>query len=74
MRDRRANHINRAIPTKTYIQQLSLITKSPRHSWQPFMVLFTIPTVFYMSLVYGVVLVWSTVMATVLSSWMALPP
>lgn len=81
MRDQRVNHINHAIPTKTYIQKLSLITKSPgsfskfaRHSWQPFMVLFTIPAVFYMSLVYGVMLVWSTVMVTVLSSWMALPP
>lgn len=74
-------HINPDIPAKTYLQSMRILTTSPgkfshfaRHAWQPLVILFTIPAVFFMSLVYGVMLAWSTVMVTVLSSWMALPP
>ncbi|KAE8440904.1 hypothetical protein EG329_006325 [Mollisiaceae sp. DMI_Dod_QoI] len=73
--------INPAIPPKTYWQKLAIASPSKgslksfaRHGYQPAAILFTIPAVFYMSLVYGVMLSWSTVMVTVLSSEMTLPP
>ena len=76
-----ANFINHNIPRKTYWQRLAFTTPSEgtlksffRHSYQPAAILFTIPAVFYMSLIYGVTLAWSTVMVTILSSWMTLPP
>ena len=73
--------INPAIPRKTYWQRFSLTSTSAgsfqsfaRHAYQPFMILFTIPAVGYMSLVYGVMLAWSTVMTVTLSSYMLGPP
>ena len=69
------------IPRKSYWQKLKFAATTPgdfknfvRHSYQPAIILFTIPAVFYMSLVYGVTLAWQTVMVTVLSSYMTLPP
>ncbi|KAJ9231286.1 hypothetical protein DTO169E5_8041 [Paecilomyces variotii] len=73
--------VDTTIPMKTYWQRLSLWSSSPgslhsfvRHSYQPFMILISIPAVFYMSLLYGAMLAASTVMVTTLSSWMAAPP
>lgn len=70
-------HINPNIPRKTYWQKLALTTTSPgswshflRHSWQPFMILGSIPGVTYCSLVYAIVLAWQTVMTSVLSVYM----
>ncbi|OQO05400.1 hypothetical protein B0A48_09168 [Cryoendolithus antarcticus] len=69
--------IDHSKPRKTYVQRLNLLTTSEgpwvdflRHSWQPFMILFTIPGVAYCSLVYGILLAWSTVMTTALSTYM----
>ncbi|KAK5129231.1 hypothetical protein LTR08_003734 [Meristemomyces frigidus] len=74
-------HVDPSIPRKTYRQRLSIMTPSEgsfgtffRHTYQPFMILFTIPAVGYMSMVYGVMLAWSTVMTVTLSSWMLGPP
>ncbi|KAL1970634.1 hypothetical protein VTN77DRAFT_4278 [Rasamsonia byssochlamydoides] len=73
--------IDPTIPQKTYWQRLALWSSSPssfrdfaRHSYQPFIILFTIPAVFFMSLVYGAMLAVSCVQVTTLSSWMTLPP
>ena len=73
--------IDPSIPRKTYRQKFSLYTSSPgsllhfaRHSYQPFMILFSIPGVFYSSLLYGALIAMSTVQVTTLSSWMAGPP
>lgn len=73
--------INPAIPRKTYLQKLALTQTSPgkwsdflRHSWQPFMILATIPGVLFCSLVYAILLAWSTVMTTALSEYMLDPP
>ena len=70
-------HINPNIPRKPYWQRLALTTTSPgtwshflRHSWQPFMILGSVPGVAYCSLVYAIVLAWSTVMTSVLSIYM----
>lgn len=74
-------HINPSIPRKTYLQKLTLTTTSPgswkdffRHSWQPFMILSTIPGVLFCSLVYAILLAYSTVMTTVYSTYMLDPP
>ncbi|KAK5118159.1 hypothetical protein LTR85_008139 [Meristemomyces frigidus] len=74
-------HINPNKPRKTYIQKLALTQTSPgkwsdflRHSWQPFMILASIPGVLFCSLVYAILLAWSTVMTTALSEYMLLPP
>lgn len=55
--------INPLIPQKTYRQRLAIVTTSSgsfhtfaRHCYQPLWIMVTIPAVFYMSLVYGVVL------------------
>lgn len=73
--------INHSIPRKTYVQKLALTTTSPgdwsnflRHSWQPFLILASIPGVLFCSLVYAILLAWSTVMTTALSEYMLLPP
>lgn len=73
--------IDPSIPRKTYWQRLSFATTTPgpfmlfaRHAYQPFEILFTIPGVAYMSLVYAVLLAWSTVMSAALSTYMILPP
>lgn len=73
--------IDPAIPRKTYKQRLALTTSSPgslgsffRHCYQPFQILFTVPGVFYMSLVYGGMMVSSNVLVTTLSRWMAEAP
>jgi MFS family permease len=73
--------MNPNIPRKTYWQRLVFATTSKgsfkqfvRHAYQPAVILFTFPAVGYMSCVYGVMLAWSTVMVTVLSSYMTLPP
>ncbi|KAK1089309.1 hypothetical protein LTR48_000677 [Friedmanniomyces endolithicus] len=74
-------HINPGIPRKTYAQRLNLLTTSPgpwseflRHSWQPFLILATIPGVLFCSLTYAVLLAWSTVMTTALSLYMLEAP
>ncbi|MCJ1281620.1 hypothetical protein MMC26_000940 [Xylographa opegraphella] len=73
--------IDSSIPRKSYVQRLAFWTSSPgplshffRHSYQPFLVLFTIPGVFFVSLTYGALIAMSTVQVTTLSSWMAEPP
>lgn len=69
------------IPRKTYKQRLALTTVSPgslgsffRHCYQPFQILFSVPGVFYMSLVYGGMMVASNVISTTVSNWMIRAP
>ncbi|ROW13050.1 hypothetical protein VPNG_05957 [Cytospora leucostoma] len=73
--------IDPAIPRKPYLQRLALTTTTQgpfilfaRHAYQPFQILFTIPGVAYFSLVYAVLLAWSTVMSAALGDYMILPP
>ena len=74
-------HTDPSIPRKTYLQKLTLTTTSPgnwsdvlRHSWQPFMILGYIPGVLFCALTYAILLAYSTVMTTVYSEYMLLPP
>ncbi|ORY59981.1 major facilitator superfamily domain-containing protein [Pseudomassariella vexata] len=73
--------IDPSIPRKTYWEMLlgTTTTKGPwqlfaRHGYQPFLILFTIPGVAYMSLVYAVLLAWSTVFSAALSTYMIEAP
>ncbi|KAK7408058.1 hypothetical protein QQX98_009773 [Neonectria punicea] len=73
--------IDPTIPRKTYKQRLALTTSSPgslhsffRHCYQPFQILFFVPGVFYMSLVYGGMMVASNVIVTTVSNWMTREP
>lgn len=73
--------IDRRIPRKTYWQRLGLTTTTAgpvmlfaRHAYQPFQILFTIPGIAYMSLVYAVLLAWNTVMSAALSTYMIETP
>jgi len=74
-------HIDPSIPRKTYLQKLTLTTTSPgnwshflRHSWQPFVIIAYIPGVLFCALTYAILLAYSTVMTTVYSEYMLLPP
>lgn len=74
-------NINPEIPRKTYRKKMAVLTTTHGsfrqfavHSYQPFSMLFTLPAVGYMSLVYGVVITWSVVMTVTLSSVMLEPP
>ena len=73
--------IDYSIPKRTYGQMLVPWTNSPssllhlaRHAYQPFLLLASIPAVFYVALVYGAMTASSTVTVTTLSSYMAEAP
>jgi MFS family permease len=74
-------HLDPNIPRKTYWQKLSLIKTTPgpwshflRHSYQPFMILVSIPGVVFSSICYGVLGAFGTVMTTALSTYMLIEP
>lgn len=74
-------NINPSLPRKTYRQKLNLLTTTEgpwshflRHSYQPFLILATIPGVLFCSLVYAILLAWSTVQTTAISVYMLDPP
>lgn len=74
-------HVDKSILRKTYLQRLQVFSPSPgspsdflRHSWQPFIILVTIPGVAYCSLVYAVLLGWNTTQSAALSTYMIDPP
>jgi hypothetical protein len=76
-----AADLDQSIPRKSYWQRLSLITttKGPwtlfaRHAYQPFFIMFTIPGVGYICLVYAVLLSWGVVMSAAQSTYMLDPP
>lgn len=73
--------IDSSIPRKTYWQKLSLLTTTAgpwphflRHSYQPFMILVSIPGVFFSSMTYAVLFAFSTVMTTSVSTYMLETP
>ncbi|KOC15616.1 hypothetical protein AFLA70_269g001790 [Aspergillus flavus AF70] len=75
------NWIDPSIRKKTYLQRLALWTISPsslanfaRHSYEPFVMLFTIPAILFMAVVYGAMTAAVTVTVTTLSSWMTIAP
>ena len=73
--------IDHTIPKKSYWQRLALWAYSPipfsdiaKHSYEPFILLFGLPAVFFMALEYGILTACVTVPVTTLSSVMTLPP
>ncbi|KAH6873807.1 major facilitator superfamily domain-containing protein [Thelonectria olida] len=76
-----AASIDPTIPRKSYWQRLALTTSSPgsfysffRHCYQPFQILFSVPGVFYMSLVYGGMMAASNILSTTVSNYMTRAP
>ena len=74
-------HLDPNIPRKTYWQKLSILKTTPgpwshflRHSYQPFMVLVSIPGVFFSSITFAILGAFGTVMTTALSTYMLDPP
>lgn len=68
-------------PRKSYTQRLALATSSPGslrdllcHTYQPFQILVLIPGVFYMSLVYGAIMVTNNILVTTMSTYMTEAP
>ena len=85
MRDEMAQYeaiqIDRSIPEKSYFKKLALWSNSGmpfgrvvKHSYQPFMIMSSIPAVLFMALLYGFLTACTTVPITTLSSVMTLPP
>ncbi|KAL3463495.1 major facilitator superfamily domain-containing protein [Aspergillus heterothallicus] len=75
------DQIDHTIPKKRYWQRLALWSNSPipfsdvaKHSYQPFLIMTSIPAVFFMALEYGIMTSCTTVPVTTLSSVMTLPP
>ncbi|KAJ5609673.1 hypothetical protein N7528_010240 [Penicillium herquei] len=73
--------IDRSIPLKSYRHKLALWSDSPmsfgellKHSYQPFLIMSSIPAVFFMAVQYGIMTACTTVPVTTLSSVMTLPP
>ena len=73
--------VDHSIPLKTYRQKLALWSNSSmsfeqllKHCYQPFIIMFSIPAVFFMALEYGIMTACTTVPVTTLSSVMTLPP
>jgi len=74
-------NIDYSIPQKSYWKKLALWSNSSmplsqlfKHTYQPFLVIFTIPAVFFMSLQYGVLISCIVLPVTSLSSYMTIPP
>ncbi|KAL6238396.1 hypothetical protein BDW75DRAFT_247475 [Aspergillus navahoensis] len=73
--------IDYSIPKKRCWQKLALWSYSPlsfgqlaKHTYQPFLIISSIPAVFYMAVEYGIMTACTTVPVTTLSSVMTLPP
>ncbi|KAJ5263511.1 hypothetical protein N7478_011116 [Penicillium angulare] len=73
--------VDRDIPLKSYRETLALWSNSTlsvgqlmKHTYQPFLVMSSIPAVFFMALQYGIMTACTTVPVTTLSSVMTLPP
>lgn len=73
--------INYSIPLRSYRQRLAFTTptqsppsKRVRHTYQPFMILFTIPALVYGALLYGSLLAWFSILATTEATYFSLPP
>lgn len=68
-------------PRKTYLQRLAFAAPSSggwalffRHSYQPFVLLFTFPAISYCALMYGSLLAWFSVVVNLYSTYFNLPP
>ncbi|KAF5867456.1 putative major facilitator superfamily transporter protein [Botrytis fragariae] len=73
--------IDYSIPQKSYWQKLKLWSNSSmplsqlfKHTYQPLLVIFTIPAVFFMAIQYGILISCIVLPVTSLSSYMTLPP
>ncbi|KIW16556.1 hypothetical protein PV08_03744 [Exophiala spinifera] len=77
----RTSVIDYTKPMKTYRQRMALFTTTPgslstflRHGYQPFIVLFTIPSVFLISIIYSGLLAWLSLILVTETAIFNLPP
>ena len=78
-RDR--SEIDDSIPRKTYVQRLALLNTTAgrwstfsKHSYLPFIILFTFPAITYTAITYGSLLAWFSIAVNVYSVYFTLPP
>lgn len=71
----------RPSPRKSYVQRLRLLTTSPghlsqfaAHSYRPLVILFTIPAVLYVAVLYGMITAGYQIATTVVATYMPGPP
>lgn len=74
-------NINTNIPMKSRRERLAFVTtsKAPfsklfRHTWHPFVILATIPSISYCAVQYGILLSWFSVIVTSEAQFFVLPP
>ncbi|KAH6999116.1 sugar transporter [Ilyonectria sp. MPI-CAGE-AT-0026] len=76
--DASSTRMNIYVQRKSYRQRLAFVTKTDtpiaHHFYQPFIVVFKIPAVAYVSLTYGLLLSLYSVIATVQAYYMIAPP
>lgn len=73
--------IDNSIPRKSYSQRLALFSSASgswrsvfRHTYQPFVILFTFPAITYSGLIYGTIIAWLVAIVNVYSIYFTLPP
>ncbi|EXJ93267.1 hypothetical protein A1O1_01659 [Capronia coronata CBS 617.96] len=70
--------INPLIKRKTYLQRLALFTNTDapikHHFYQPFVLLFSFPAVFYAALTYGTLTTWYSTLISITDSIVPYPP
>lgn len=69
------------VPLKPYRQRLALFTRTGgnfgsvlRHTYQPFIILTTFPSVTFVAIVYGSLLAWLAIVLNVQATYFTLPP
>ncbi|KAJ6786959.1 hypothetical protein PWT90_04596 [Aphanocladium album] len=69
------------VPMKSYKERLALFTKTGgnfrnifRHVYQPFVILFTLPGVAFVAIVYGSLLTWLAIVINTQATYFTLPP
>ena len=78
---RDCSEIDDSIPRKTFLQRLALLNTTAgsrstysKHSYQPFIILFTFPAITYTAITYSSLLAWFSVVVNVYSVYLTLPP
>ncbi|RDL36768.1 uncharacterized protein BP5553_06120 [Venustampulla echinocandica] len=73
--------INHSIPMKPYRERLAFTTTTNipanqilRHTWQPFVIIGTIPAIAYLALQYGVILAWFSILVTSEAEYFVIAP
>lgn len=73
--------INHSIPMKPYRERLAFTTTTNipasqilKHTWQPFVIICTIPAIAYLALQYGIILAWFSILVTSEAQYFVIDP